>query len=854
VIAPTAATELPRPPDRQDVWQQHARRQSVPHGGLHRAPILRQPDAQLALRERFPPRPTETGWPATGVAVEDLLAALTRDRFHTADPQQRRVRRRGVAAVVAWLGDERGDTWQQRWQSSGAQDVIGNGWIAVPLAWHAANGRSSRSIKELIQVGVQVLTCRDVIRPDLGWMLGRRSGFLRPAMAAMRDPDGFARLETLCAARSLPPATANAVIYQIALLLAAKGGAVADVTVGDCVQLCDLRNSHGAVLYELLHAAGVFPVNAPATIRVFGRAAGQLSIAELVDRRDIACRPARDLLVDYLTERQPGLDYASLADYAYILAGVFWRDLEIHHPGIESLHLPAEVAAGWKQRVQTTLRRQRGADGNLVEVQVPRREHQGVLIKVRGFYLDIAQWAVEDPSRWAAWSAPCPIRAAEVERTKHRRRHKAHMDQRTRDQIPVLPRLVAAVERRRGAAAERLAVARTVAPGATFAYADQTLRRAVRPSAGGTKVWAEDLDTGQRHDLTREEDDAFWTWAIIEVLRHTGIRIEELLELTHHAIVQYRLPTTGELVPLLQITPSKTDLERLLLVSPELADVLAAIVARVRGADGAVRLIASYDSLEKTWRPPLPLLLQHRIADEDRPINRNLVTRLLTSALAELDPEGDPTRAPEGELAASAGESIRFRPHDFRRIFVTEAILNGLPPHIAQIVCGHRDIATTLGYKAIYPTEAIEAHRAFLARRRALRPAEEYRTPTDAEWQEFLGHFERRKVSVGTCGRAYATACQHEHACIRCPMLRPDLAHKPRLIEIRDNLTVRIAEAEREGWLGELEGLTVSYSAAEQKLAQLDSAAQRRMVALGMPRITDAAGRVVGPADSGRPG
>jgi hypothetical protein len=37
---------------------------------------------------------------------------------------------------------------------------------------------------------------------------------------------------------------------------------------------------------------------------------------------------------------------------------------------------------------------------------------------------------------------------------------------------------------------------------------------------------------------------------------------------------------------------------------------------------------------------------------------------------------------------------------------------DGLPPHIAQVICGHRDISTTMGYKAIYPTEAIEAHRA----------------------------------------------------------------------------------------------------------------------------------------------
>ena len=71
----------------------------------------------------------------------------------------------------------------------------------------------------------------------------------------------------------------------------------------------------------------------------------------------------------------------------------------------------------------------------------------------------------------------------------------------------------------------------------------------------------------------------------MEVLRLTGIRIEELLEITHHSLIQYRLPTTGEIVPLLQIAPSKTDAERLLVVSPELADVLSTIISRVRDAD-----------------------------------------------------------------------------------------------------------------------------------------------------------------------------------------------------------------------------------------------------------------------------
>src|SRR4029079_819352 len=61
----------------------------------------------------------------------------------------------------------------------------------------------------------------------------------------------------------------------------------------------------------------------------------------------------------------------------------------------------------------------------------------------------------------------------------------------------------------------------------------------------------------------------------------------------------------------------------------------------------------------------------------------------------------------------------------------------------------------------VHTDGAIQRALAFLARRRALRPTDEYRTPTDAEWQQFLGHFERRKVSIGTCRRALGYARIH---------------------------------------------------------------------------------------------
>jgi hypothetical protein len=235
----------------------------------------------------------------------------------------------------------------------------------------------------------------------------------------------------------------------------------------------------------------------------------------------------------------------------------------------------------------------------------------------------------------------------------------------------------------------------------------------------------------------------------------------------------------------------------------------------------------------------MPLLFQRPAGLEDRPIAIGSIRDLLTTTLAGAG------------ITGTDGKPLIFKPHDFRRIFTTDAILNGMPPHIAQLILGHHDINTTMGYKAVYPQEAISGHRAFIARRRQLRPSEEYRSPSDTEWEQFLGHFERRRVALGDCGRAYATSCIHEHSCIRCPMLRIDPGQRHRLEEIRDNLLARITEAEREGWAGEAEGLKVSLDAANNKIAQADLTAARRAehVSLGIPAYRDIATTLSTPGD-----
>ncbi|MHB2021096.1 MAG: tyrosine-type recombinase/integrase, partial [Candidatus Xenobia bacterium] len=712
---------------------------------------------------------------------------------------------RMVGLLLNRLATSPGATWQQRWLASGA-DTAGGGWaeqvFGSAQAGSGSRGELTGAVARLILLGA--------IRPSYHWLYQHPSGRMLERFRQLHDADGFATLDPLWRHVERAMRSDRTLAYhQLTRILIHNGGRLSDITVEDAVEAYRAQIGHGARLhsywYLLLHQAGFLPPNSPPTIWAASRR-GQLTVPELVDGYQVASQPVRDLFIDYLYERQAGMDYTSLRQLATKLVLLFWRDLELHEPGISSFHLPDAVARRWKQRLAHV------QYGNH-RVGELREDPYSILMAVRAFYADLAHWTLEDPARWGRWAAPNQVSGRDLGGLQKQRQHStARMHQRIRELAPVLPTLVATAEERRRHAARLLAAAIAAKPGGEFEIDGERLRRTtvlkVRAARPGV-VYAVPSELRARRNLTLEEDKAFWAWAIIEVLRHTGVRIEEMLELTHRSFVAYRLPSTGEVVPMLQITPSKTDRERLLLVSPELAEVLAEIISRVRGGREALPLVSRYDPAERLHSVPLPFLFQNHWGLAPHAFSSKYVQDLLDAPLAA------------SGLAGADGRPLHLTPHDFRRIFATEAVASGLPVHIAAKILGHETLATTQRYVAIYDEGVINHHRAWIARRRGLRPSEEYREPTDAEWEEFLGHFELRKVELGICGRAYGTPCQHEHACVRCPMLRPDPHQMPRLTEIRDNLHARLAESRQQGWLGEVDGLEASIAAAEQKLAAM---------------------------------
>ncbi len=244
-----------------------------------------------------------------------------------------------------------------------------------------------------------------------------------------------------------------------------------------------------ALAWDLLR--GVADLGGHASLRDALRR-GQRPTEEIVDAYQLRCQTVRDVLVRYLDQRRLELDYSTLINLASILVGRFWADIEQHHSEIDSLNLPQDVALAWKQRLQTVTL----PNG----VTRPRGNYFEDLIRVRAFYLDIQDWAAEDPS-WVPWVASSPVRKHDTGgMVKVKKRTTAKMHQRVRDRLPQLPQLVETAERHRADQAALLAAAQAVGIGDLFEHRGHSFRRIVSKSyVDGVNQRGADDRPGREH-------------------------------------------------------------------------------------------------------------------------------------------------------------------------------------------------------------------------------------------------------------------------------------------------------------------------------------------------------------------
>ena len=117
-----------------------------------------------------------------------------------------------------------------------------------------------------------VAICADVLRPGTAWFVAAvpRGGALVRGMALTRDAAGFARLRQVCDRdEHLPAAAGRHTLHRVAVVLGAHGGLIAEVTVGDALELLDVPSplivDHCHLLLERLDRATADPTDSPAT-------------------------------------------------------------------------------------------------------------------------------------------------------------------------------------------------------------------------------------------------------------------------------------------------------------------------------------------------------------------------------------------------------------------------------------------------------------------------------------------------------------------------------------------------------------------------------------------------------------
>jgi len=350
-------------------------------------------------------------------------------------------RRHGLGLLLDWLEGVEGSSWQARWEQLGE-----------PTNWQAAASATSTWQRLGMTAALTSLLCHRILQPSYPWLFRQRLQTLQILLFAATDRGEDAHLVAAGQAAGMSATMLGQALAVLTYVLVHTGRRLDQLATADLLAYGQARRALGkpalgmAAAQQLLYDLGI--VDQPAATKGVGWRVGRRTMAELVDRYPIACRPVRDLLVRYLEERAPVMDYASLPALTRRLAGLFWCDLERHHPGIATLQLPAEVAAGWRRRA--LLR----ADGR------PRRDAANLFTTVRAFYLDLAQWAAEDPPTWRPWVAPCPITPADLRRFAKAKHHQqAALHARIRTLAPALPALVAATHQHLVAAGELLAAA-----------------------------------------------------------------------------------------------------------------------------------------------------------------------------------------------------------------------------------------------------------------------------------------------------------------------------------------------------------------------------------------------------------
>ena len=396
---------------------------------------------------------------------------------------------------------------------------------------------------------------------------------------------------------------------------------------------------------------------------------------------------------------------------------------------------------------------------------------------IRTFFTDIARWSLEEGTPFREHVPPAPPLSfrdtQSPELTRAYRVREAAITRRVIDLEREMPRVRALA-------------------GEAWCEARETLA-----ASPGSRIAA------------RAENTAFWDWGLLELLVQSGLRIEEACNLTAFDILRRR-DNSGRTYFLLHVAPSKFDRARLIPIGDALGKVLSEIIRHVKRFYGLdhVPPVDSFDFHERKPLPRAPYLLQGR----SRPnmIGRTTIREMLASL------------SRRAGARTHSGEPLLVHPHDCRRVFASEHLNNGTPPHVLRALLGHERLDTVMIYAKLYPGALVDAYRRHVRELyQSLHGNDVLRAPTADEWDALARSCDLRDMGAHLCALPAGEHCPKGLVCLGCGHAQPKKSAMPLFERMRASHArqLELAEARQEP-LGQL-------AARRQELHRIERALHR---------------------------
>lgn len=654
----------------------------------------------------------------TSAEVANALAWI----LYPKDKKRRSTTRQGIRQMLAMVEGQPGATWQQRWYAADGDLLLRKRITTTSSKAPSLHARECRNR------GLRALVVAGVIRPGIACTaFSQVIAVLRPAVEAMYPEDFERALSAASQVSQLTPRATVMLRTGLAAMVLFTGKPLVEITPPEWVaaeairsevyrsfgnrspaglsarsnaldadgaivrgksgffEIITLHRGYSACVSANLIAPDPYPASGkprvPATLRMALKPT--FTIDFLLDRYGNAIPPrVRAMVHQALLIEGSAYDRSTLKGYV-IRFNSFMRALTYCDPEHDSLQIDFSLANRALEHLQSS-------DALLRPPGTKRVDVSGTLYSARTIW-DICHDVVHQHNleEFEDLLGAFPFSHSVLRQLSknERRRREARIAAEVRRQVLHLDLIVQAAEQFLREADEIAHLAANTPLDGTFEHNGTTYRRSRRPrrqtGTGRMPISIRVDGTNHYWDPHVAAFHKARTHVAMSVLRETGIRIEELVEVTIDAFQP--MPDGDRSFPVLHVVPSKMDRARTVGFAPELLTVILDFVKRTKRLYGQFPNSPRYDSLEETYIEPQPLLLFHFAHQQFTGVEPNLVRTWIQALGYRYDDDINPSAIKVGKI----------RPHGVRRMYATDLHDRGATLTAIQNQLGHANLHTT---------------------------------------------------------------------------------------------------------------------------------------------------------------